>query len=64
MIDKFIGAICNENQARLNLQPVIADEDLRVEMFNLAQYSLQIAPINLSIAATYSDTIPKLMLNE
>ena len=26
---------------------IIADEDLRVETFNLAQFSLQITPINL-----------------
>ena len=36
LIDKFIGA------------SIIADEDLRVKTFNLARFSLQIAPINLS----------------
>ena len=28
---------------------IIADGDLRVEMFNLARFLLQIAPLNLSI---------------
>ena len=55
MIDKFIGAISNKNRARLNISTcrsvvqIIANEDLRLETFNLARFSLQIVPINLSI---------------
>ena len=42
----------------LELSAIIAEEDLRVEAFNLAQFLLQIAPIHLSIIMNATKIIP------
>ena len=45
------------------IDKLIADEDLLVKMFNLAQFSLQIAPINiLHIQYTYTTVFAGIFL--